>query len=117
MQTALNGSSPFATQGVLGAAYVHQFTFIPVTPGDYNRDATVDAADYVVWRKGLGTTYTPADYDVWRANFGQTIGSGAALPSADPLPIGVPEPSSHTLLAVLLVLGSLCRGATTTKTA
>jgi hypothetical protein len=31
--------------------------------------------------------------------------------------IPVPEPSSLTLLAVLLVLGSLCRRATTTKTA
>ena len=43
-----------------------------MTTGDYNRDGTVDAADYVVWRSGLGTTYTQADYDVWRANFGQT---------------------------------------------
>jgi hypothetical protein len=31
--------------------------------------------------------------------------------------VPVPEPSSITLLAVLLVLGSLCRRATTTKTA
>ena len=31
--------------------------------------------------------------------------------------VPVPEPSSLTLLAVLLVLGSLCRRATTTKTA
>jgi hypothetical protein len=104
MLTALYGSSPFATDGNRGPAYVHQFTFIPVTPGDYNRDATVDAADYVVWRHGLGTTYTQADYDVWRAKFGQTIGSGAALPSADPLPIGVPEPATITLLIALIVV-------------
>jgi hypothetical protein len=58
----------------------------------------VDAADYVVWRRGLGTTHTQADYDVWRANFGQTIGSGGALPSAEPLPIGVPEPITFALL-------------------
>jgi hypothetical protein len=51
-------------------------------PGDFNSDGTVDAADYVVWRIGLGTTYTQSDYDLWRVNFGQTSGSGAAgLPS------------------------------------
>ena len=27
---------------------------IPIAPGDYNGDGTVDAADYVVWRKTLG---------------------------------------------------------------
>jgi hypothetical protein len=84
-----------------------KLTYIPVTPGDYNRDDTVDAADYVVWRNRLGTTYTPADYDVWRENFGQAIGSGMAEyghrdsgpgASADPLPIAVPEPATLTLL-------------------
>jgi hypothetical protein len=58
MQTALYGSSPFATQGARNAATVFQFTFVPV-----------------------------------------------------------PEPSSLTLFAVLLVLGSLCPRATKTKTA
>ena len=38
-----------------------------VLPGDFNGDGAVDAADYVVWRMGLGTTYSQADYDVWRA--------------------------------------------------
>ena len=77
-----------------------------MTPGDYNRDGTVDAADYVVWRNGLGTTYTQADYDVWRANFGQTIGSGAAVPdaSAEPLSIAVPEPATLTLLIMAMVV-------------
>jgi hypothetical protein len=103
METALIGS-PFEPDGSFIPVIVHQFTLIPVTPGDYNRDGTVDAADYVVWRHGLGTTYTPADYDVWRANFGQTIGSGAALPSADRLPIGVPEPATLTLLIMAVVV-------------
>jgi hypothetical protein len=91
VQTAVAAGLPFATHGAPNTAAIFQFTFVPVTPGDFNRDGTVDAADYVVWRKGLGTTYTQADYDMWRANFGQTIGSGAALPSAEPLPV-VPEP-------------------------
>jgi hypothetical protein len=114
METALIGS-PFETHGSYIPVIVHQFTFIPVTPGDYNRDATVDAADYVVWRKGLGTTYTQADYDVWRANFGQTIGSGGALPSAEPLPIGVPEPATLTLLMMAIVVHYARRRTSTTN--
>ena len=57
----------------------------PLLVGDYNSDGVVDAADYVVWRKHLGTTFqlpnegtnaspgevTTADYDVWRAHFRQ----------------------------------------------
>ena len=55
-----------------------QYDAAPSTlPGDYNQNGTVDAADYVVWRNGLGTTYTQTDYDVWRANFGTTAGSGS----------------------------------------
>jgi hypothetical protein len=104
MQTALYGSSPFAPEGQRVPAVVLQFTFVPVTPGDYNRDGTVDAADYVVWRKGLGTTYTQADYDAWRANFGQTVGSGMALAAAEPLPIAVPEPAALTLLVMAIVV-------------
>ncbi len=68
-------------------------------PGDYNHNGVVDAADYIVWRKGLGTTYTQSDYEVWRAHFGQTAGSGTALPSAESLPVAVPEPSALVLLS------------------
>jgi phospholipase/lecithinase/hemolysin len=39
------------------------------TPGDFNRDNTADAADYVAWRKRLGSVYTPPDIDHWSANF------------------------------------------------
>jgi hypothetical protein len=68
------------------------------TSGDFNLDDSVDAADYVVWRNGLGTIYTQNDYKIWRANFGQMAGSGSALPSAEPLSITVPEPSMAVLL-------------------
>ena len=46
----------------------------PTLPGDFNHDGTVDAADYIVWRKTDGT---PAGYNTWRANFGQPAGSGS----------------------------------------
>ena len=66
-----------------------------MTPGDYNLNGAVDAADYTVWRDGLGTTYTQADYDVWRANFGQTIGSRAFPDKYDLLMDVATEEFSH----------------------
>jgi hypothetical protein len=45
-----------------------------VLPGDFNHSGTVDAADYVVWRKTDGT---PAGYNVWRTHFDETNGSGS----------------------------------------
>ena len=62
-------------------------------PGDYNRDGTVDAADYVVWRKTMGQTVpiyggadgngdshiTAGDYTVWKTNSGRTAGAGDGL--------------------------------------
>jgi hypothetical protein len=65
-------------------------------PGDYNGDGTVDAADYVVWRNGLGTTYTHNDYNTWRANFGQTVG-GEAVATLGLPNLAVPEPTSRAL--------------------
>jgi hypothetical protein len=54
------------------------------TPGDFNADGRVDAADFVIWRKTSGTTVSPltagdatgdglvddADYRSWRTHFG-----------------------------------------------
>jgi subtilisin-like proprotein convertase family protein len=76
----------------------------PVTPGDFNSDGTVDAADYVVWRHGLGTQYTQSDYDILRANFGKSLGSGSGSTgfalgaSAESLSAAIPEPTSTLLL-------------------
>jgi hypothetical protein len=74
--------------------------------GDYNHDDRVDAADYVLWRKTVGSTSTfaadgtgdkvvdLADYNVWRHTFGLTVpGSGLSVGS-------VPEPTSALLLVV-----------------
>jgi hypothetical protein len=69
----------------------------PGLPGDYNDDGSVDAADYVVWRKTLGQIGEdlPADGDgsgqidsgdftVWKANFGNTLSPGGASSTAVP---------------------------------
>jgi hypothetical protein len=78
-------------------------------PGDYNENQVVDAADYVIWRKHLGTNFqlpnevpgtspdqvTVDDYNAWRARFGATSGAGAGLASAQ-----VPEPGAFVYLVV-----------------
>jgi hypothetical protein len=62
--------------------------------GDFNNDGSVDAADYVVWRKrGLVPT-TPENYNTWRTNFGETTGGGGDGIAES----GVPEPSRPMLL-------------------
>jgi hypothetical protein len=70
--------------------------------GDFNGDAVVDAADYVVWRNGLGTTHTPAQYDLWRAKFGTAAGSGSFTPSV------VPEPGALILTMWGVVVAYAC---------
>jgi hypothetical protein len=91
-------------------------------PGDFNQDGTVDAADYVVWRKGLGTTYTQDDYDTWRANFGTSLsaGSGSAgytlSASAESLPAAVPEPSTLMIACIAAIgVSAAARRMTRTK--
>jgi uncharacterized protein YjbI with pentapeptide repeats len=71
------------------------------TPGDYNNNGVVDAADYVVWRKNYGTQ---TSYDTWRAHFGQPSGAGiGASASAN---AAVPEPATTVLL--ILTAAGLC---------
>jgi hypothetical protein len=60
---------------------------IPGLAGDFNDNDRVDAADYVAWRKGLGTTFSQAQYNEWRDHFGTAFGANS--PSA----AGVPEPA------------------------
>jgi autotransporter-associated beta strand protein len=64
--------------------------------GDFNNDGMIGNADYVVWRKGLGTTYTPADYDVWRAHYGETPSAGPGTGAGG----AIPEPTSVALLLI-----------------
>jgi hypothetical protein len=90
------GSLDFSVAGGLGGQGI---------PGDFNGDGLVDAGDYVVIRKGLGTEYSESDIATWRSNFGQSSGAGAGgTASVDSSGDGaVPEPAG----LVLLVLGSI----------
>ncbi len=86
--------------------------------GDYNQNGVVDAPDYVLWRKTLGSTTSLQadgslngmvdmnDYDVWRANFGATAGSGSLATQSS----AVPEPSGIALvMSGLMAVGFLRR--------
>jgi hypothetical protein len=65
--------------------------FTQAVGGDYSGNQTVDAGDYVSWRKTFGQTVAAAyagpdgngdsvvneaDYEVWRSHFGQSKASG-----------------------------------------
>jgi glucose/arabinose dehydrogenase len=89
----------------LGSGSIYKFTTNATLPGDYNRDGTVNAADYTVWRDTLGqhvTAHTGADgdgsgvidagdYTVWTTNFGTSVHTTPGAGSA------VPEPSAALL--------------------
>jgi glucose/arabinose dehydrogenase len=103
---------------------------LPTLPGDYNRDDSVDVADYVVWRKTSGPAsvrpFSGADgdgdgrvdqddYDVWRANFGRSLpqpiaAAGIASGVADP-----PEAKRSEPLAEILAGSTPNRTAFTSK--
>jgi T5SS/PEP-CTERM-associated repeat protein len=83
----------------------------PNLPGDFNVDGKVDAADYVVWRNGLGSTYTQDHYNAWRANFGRTAGSaaGATIDLPSSAHAAVPEPATWAVTFGALCLLTLAR--------
>jgi hypothetical protein len=101
-----------ATMGFKGIGYEYDVNFgiTPIPPGDYNKNGVVDAADYVLWRKGdlaadsnSDTLVDQTDYDFWRAAFGNGApGSGAGLSSSS-----VPEPTAGMLL--LMGMLATCR--------
>jgi hypothetical protein len=81
----------------------------PSLKGDYNNNHIIDAGDYSVWRRLLGSggtlpndptpgTIDATDYDYWRSHFGATSGAGSALVAS-----AAPEPASVVMLAMGLV--------------
>ena len=96
-----------------------QLDVVPLLLGDYNRNGTVDAADYPLWRHTFGTAVTAFsgadgdgdgmidndDYVVWTAHFGQVAGSGSAAGQS----IAIPEPDAG-VLALCAIMGLLSLG-------
>jgi hypothetical protein len=78
----------------------------PAIPGDYNSDGVVNAADHVVWRKAVGTSWLIADgnnddristhdWAIWRRRFGESnMGAGGENFAL------VPEPASFIMLFI-----------------
>jgi hypothetical protein len=90
-------TSQLYTEGILSIAL----------PGDFNLDGTVDAADYVVWRKTNGTQ---DHYDMWRTNFGRTAAGGNGAGASRSVFL-VPEPCSNVLVLLAVMIASLGRRA------
>ncbi|HEY3393407.1 MAG TPA: DUF3466 family protein [Lacipirellulaceae bacterium] len=116
-----NGLGQFIGYGIVDglpvgsrSAYLLTPMSSPLVPGDYNENGTVDAADYVVWRKNDGTE---PGYDTWRTNFGRIVGATSrAAPSPPRLggpTFAVPEPAAATLGCILslIILARRQRGA------
>jgi hypothetical protein len=82
----------------------------PGVPGDYNNNGTVDAGDYVMWRKGgplQNEVDNPGvvnqqDYVEWRSRFGNT-GAGSGLGGN----AAVPEPATLVLICLTVPFVSL----------
>ncbi len=82
-----------------------------MTPGDYNGNGVVDAADYTFWRDQVGQTpvagtgadgnangsVETGDYDFWRARFGNAVPGSASSTT-------VPEPAAWATVVISLGL-------------
>ncbi len=95
--------------------------------GDYNRNGTVDAADYITWRNSNGTNATAGsgadgnvdglinsiDYSNWRTYFGNQALAGFGEQPSFAAGTSVPEPSSSLLILWVTALKLLRRLAAT----
>jgi hypothetical protein len=89
--TLLNTGDPNSADAAFaGLAFVGFRTL----GGDFNSDGKVDGADFLVWQRGLGSTYTAADLATWKANYGQGSAIGAAS--------AVPEPAAAVMACLAL---------------
>jgi hypothetical protein len=79
--------------------FIASFDLPAGVTGDYNGNGTVDAGDYVVWRKTPGNFGgSPGGYTTWRSSFGSPPGSGSGLGSSN-----VPEPTAGVLAGVSMM--------------
>jgi hypothetical protein len=87
--------------------------------GDFKSNGEVDAADYVIWRRTLGSSTAldgdgngnlavdPDDYAVWRSRFGDNTSDSPGRAPADGLE-GIPEPATLSSLIAGLTVLHLC---------
>ena len=125
----IDGTFDFTTLPALAGGLYFNLAYNPTAVtlavagilGDYNKSGTVDAGDYVLWRKSLTLTgpalaadgnnngaIDAADFAIWRANYGAspTAGSGATAPSGSS---AIPEPTTLTLLLVPTIVFAATR--------
>jgi hypothetical protein len=88
----LAGFDGTVTISYLGGAGNDVTLTLDALMGDYNRDGSVDAADYVVWRK-TGTNGQQG-YEDWRVNFGKTAPSFGLAAGVEAITAQIPEPAS-----------------------
>jgi hypothetical protein len=84
-------SAGVGTTFYLDVIQVREAEIFPI-PGDFNGNSDVEAADYVVWRKGIGISTTQKNYKLWRTNFGLSLFGGGAS--------SVPEPANWLSLVL-----------------
>lgn len=86
-----------------------------ILAGDFNRDGSVDAGDYTLWRDSIGSTTELAadanvdgvvdslDFAIWKTHFGTSAAdfSGASSQAA-----AIPEPSALMLFGLFLACSS-----------
>jgi hypothetical protein len=98
-----NNGADFRLSAGVGTTFYLDLVQVSAAPliesGDFNADGTIDAADYVVWRKTDGTQ---TGYDTWRAHFGEAAGSGSGAGANS----SVPEPS--TLVTLVPAAAGVC---------
>ncbi|TWT90500.1 hypothetical protein Mal64_08910 [Pseudobythopirellula maris] len=86
----------------VGSPGVVPETLLQTLPGDYNNDGRVDAADFTVWRDGLGVFYDEGGYATWVENYGESLGEANAAT--------VPEPATAVLANLALATAAVAAG-------
>jgi hypothetical protein len=81
--------------------------------GDFDADGDVDGRDFLIWQRGYGQLAVPAgtgtdgngdgivdgnDLAIWQTNYDGRLSTSS-----------VPEPTASVLVALSLVIGSICR--------
>lgn len=126
MKATTRTGGPFATVNLPSPDWSVEYTSTSVllhftgsagVPGDYNGNGTVDAADYVLWRKdptnpANGYVSDPSDgYNLWRTNFGNPPGAGSGLGENT----SVPEPASLAIIGLVGAIVALARPCRRTR--